>query len=411
MKLTLEQARRVVLSFLLIIASLVVGYYVGQRRLKINVIGNRPSISIDRNVPVEKQNLNFGLFWEVWDKVEQNYWDKGKIDPTKLVYGAIKGMVEAVGDPYTVFLSPNEQKRSQQDLEGNFDGIGVQIGYKGSQLAVIAPLKDSPAEKAGIKSGDFIVWIKDEGKNIDKSTVGMPLPEAVDLIRGPSGTVVKLTITREGIDKPLEISVVRSTIEVPSVDLSFENEGKIAHLKLYRFGEQTTADWDTKVNMILAKKSQLKGIVLDLRDNPGGLLTESVNLSSEFIQKGVILIQENGRGEKQSFQATGKGRLYDLPLVVLINKGSASASEIMAGALRDNKRAKLVGETTFGKGTIQEAEELPDGAGLHITTARWLTPSGFWVDQKGIEPDVKVLDNPDTKEDEQLQKAMEILGV
>lgn len=383
----------------------------GQNRLQVELSNYKPKVTIERRLPVEKQDLNFDLFWEVWDRVYQNYYAREKLDPAGMVYGAIKGMVAAIGDPYTVFLAPSEQKRTKEDLGGVFEGVGIQIGFKGSQLAVIAPLEGSPAQKAGIKAGDFIVGIKDKRSGIDRGTIGITLPEAVEAIRGPAGTPVTLVLTREGVDEPFEIEITRAKIEVPSVELSFVSEGEVAHLKLLRFGEQTSSEWTSAINQIVNRKLQPKGVILDLRNNPGGFLNGSVVFASEFLQSGVIVIQEDARGERQSFSATGRARLSSIPLVVLVNAGSASASEIMAGAIRDHARAKIVGETTFGKGTIQEAQELTGGAGLHITTAKWLTPSGFWVEEKGIEPDIKIEDNPDTEEDEQLMRAIEALGV
>lgn len=411
MKLTLAQIRKIVFSLFALILAGAGGFWLGQNRLQVELSNYKPKVTIERRLPVEKQDLNFDLFWEVWDRVYQNYYAREKLDPAGMVYGAIKGMVAAIGDPYTVFLAPSEQKRTKEDLGGVFEGVGIQIGFKGSQLAVIAPLEGSPAQKAGIKAGDFIVGIKDKRSGIDRGTIGITLPEAVEAIRGPAGTPVTLVLTREGVDEPFEIEIARAKIEVPSVELSFVSEGEVAHLKLLRFGEQTSSEWTSAINQIVNRKLQPKGVILDLRNNPGGFLNGSVVFASEFLQSGVIVIQEDARGERQSFSATGRARLSSIPLVVLVNAGSASASEIMAGAIRDHARAKIVGETTFGKGTIQEAQELTGGAGLHITTAKWLTPSGFWVEEKGIEPDIKVEDNPDTEEDEQLQKAIEALGV
>lgn len=410
MRLTLAQIRKATLVLLLIVVSAGVGYFAGQKRLEVELAGYKPRVLIERRLPSEKQDLDFALFWEVWDRLQESYWEKEKLDPAAMVYGAIKGMVAAVGDPYTVFLPPAEQKRTQEDLSGAFEGVGIQIGFKGSQLAVIAPLEGSPAQKAGVQAGDFIVGIKDERKGVDKGTFGITLPEAVEAIRGPSGTPVTLVLTRKGKDEPLEVTITRAKIEVPSVELSFEQEGQVAHLKLFRFGEQTASEWNTAVGQILSQSPQVAGVILDLRNNPGGFLNGSVVLASEFIPTGVIVIQEDSTGQRQSFSSTGAGRLYNFPLIVLVNEGSASASEIMAGAVRDHGRGRIVGEKTFGKGTIQEAQELTGGAGLHITTARWLTPAGTWLNEEGLEPDIEVSDDPETEEDEQLQRAIQLLS-
>lgn len=406
MRLTLPKIRLTVIFLTIIIVSFASGWFAGNRDLNISLQNNKPVINISRQLPQEHKNVDFALFWQVWDKLEASYFDKTKLDSGKMVYGAIQGMVSAIGDPYTAFLPPDEQKRAKADLSGEFEGVGIQIGFRGTQLTVIAPLDDSPAQKAGIHAGDYIVGIKDEGKGIDRGTVGISLPEAVDLIRGKSGTKVKLYLTREGEEKPLEFEIERRKIEVPSVTLAFKDN--VAHLKLMKFGEQTNAEWDRAVLKIMAEKP--KGVILDVRNNPGGFLNGAVFIASEFIKKGTVVVRENGQGGKQELTALGKPRLENIPLVVLVNKGSASASEIVAGALKDFGRAKVVGDKTFGKGTVQESIDLDD-SGLHITTEKWLTPKGTWVHGVGLVPDVEIPDDLETADvDEQLQKAVEILG-
>ncbi|MBI2405822.1 PDZ domain-containing protein [Candidatus Microgenomates bacterium] len=409
MKISRSIARRVLFFVVGAVAFFGAGYWLGQAGLTINFQDSKPRVIISRELPPGKQELQFSLFWDVWDRLHRDYLEKEKLDNRALIYGAIKGMVAGAGDPYTTFLPPSEQKRTVEDLSGSFEGVGIQIGFRGTQLAVIAPLEGTPAQKAGLKAGDFILFIKDEKRGIEKGTVGIDLPTAVEAIRGPAGTEVKLTVSREGVLEPFEVNVMRAKIDVPSVELSFVGEGEsLAHLKLLRFGESTNKEWDTKVSEIL-KKPGIKGVILDVRNNPGGFLNGAVYFASEFVRSGTIVMQENAEGNRQNFTATGKGRLSNFPTVVLMNKGSASASEIVAGALRDLRGAKLIGEATFGKGTIQEAQELLGGAGLHITTARWLTPNGTWVNEKGLEPDIKVEDKADTEEDEQLQRAVEEL--
>ncbi|MBI4058114.1 S41 family peptidase [Candidatus Microgenomates bacterium] len=410
-KIPLPNARRILLFFIAGIALVGFGFWLGQQGIK--VTGNFPQVTLNRELPPEK-NLNFSLFWDVWDILHSNYLQKEKLNDADLVYGAIKGMVQAAGDPYSVFLSPQEQKRTTEDLGGSFEGVGIQIGFKGTQLAVIAPLDGTPAKAAGLQAGDFILFIKDERRDIEKSTIGIDLPSAVDAIRGPAGTTVTLTISREGVNEPFEVTVARAKIDVPSVEISFlddptDGSRQVAHLKLLRFGETTDAEWGKAVSEIIGKTTGVTGIILDLRNNPGGFLSGSVSIASEFIRSGTIVIQEGSSGERQNFPATGRARLNRYEVVVLVNKGSASASEIVAGALRDVLHFRLIGETTFGKGTIQEAQELTGGAGLHITTAKWLTPNGTWVNEKGLDPDSEIEDNPDTEDDEQLQKAVEEL--
>ncbi len=337
-----------------------------------------------------------------------SYFDKSKLIPSKMVYGAIAGMVAAIGDPYTAFFPPEQNKVVQEDLKGGLEGVGIQIGFKGTQLAVIAPLPGTPAERAGVKAGDFIVGIKDDLKKIDHGTAGISLPEAVGEIRGEAGSIVTLTILRDGGDKPLIFDLTREKINVPSVVATYENG--VAHIKLLKFAEDTNGEWDKTVSEIATKCKDCKGIVLDLRNNPGGYLQGAVDIASDFVSSGsVIVIEQDGNEKKSEFKTSSGPRLIDYDLVVLVNGGSASASEILAGALRDLRGIKLVGEVSFGKGTIQEPDEFPDGAGLHITIAKWLTPNGTWVHGKGLTPDIKILDDEKTTVDEQLQEAIKLL--
>jgi carboxyl-terminal processing protease len=320
-------------------------------------------------------------------------------------------MVSAVGDPYTVFLDRNQQQVTQEDLSGSFDGIGIQIGYKGTQLAVIAPLPDTPAALAGVQPGDLIIGIKDEVKDIDKSTDGMSLPEAVQTIRGPKGSTVTLALLREGESAPIIIDVKRESIDVPSVKLEFVGEDKkVAHIRLTRFGAETKNEWSEAVTEVLGTAG-LKGVVIDVRNNPGGYLMAAVDIASEFLNKGTLVVSEEAEGRKIDELLTQRqGKLVGTPVVILINKGSASASEILAGALRDNLKVKLVGVNSFGKGTVQEPREFPDGTGIHITIARWITPSGDWIHEKGIAPDIEVKIDPEKPEDDlQLKRAIEEL--
>lgn len=368
------------------------------------------NVSISRELPAERKNLEFSLFWRVWETLETKYFDKDKLIPSKMIYGAIKGMVAAVGDPYTVFLPPSENKVVQEDLQGSFEGVGIQIGFKGTQLAVISPLPDSPAEKAGAKAGDFIIGIRDEGKGIDRGTGGISLPEAVQAIRGPAGSTVTLTLLREDSVEPIEIDIIRASIEVPSVTLSFVGENEnIAHVKILKFSGETLDEWEEVVIELLINP-EVAGIIMDVRNNPGGFLQGAVDLASEFLDTGaLVVIEDSSDGGFEEFKVERIGRFKNQKVVILINGGSASASEIFAGALRDNEKIQLVGQTSFGKGTIQEPQQVGNGAGLHVTIARWLTPSGFWVDEGGLVPDYEAKDNPDTEEDEQLEAAIDFL--
>lgn len=407
--INLTKLRKLLLGFILIFGIFLGGYFLGFEGYKVSVEkGQR--VTIVRENPPDKEDLNFSLFWKVWDTLSTSYFDKSKLQAKEMVYGAISGMVAALQDPYTVFLPPSENKMIKEDLQGNFDGAGIQIGFKGKQLTVIAPLPQSPAEKAGVKAGDYIIGIRDEKKGLDIGTIGLSLVEAVEAIRGKKGTTVTLTLLRDQIEEPIIVDIVRDSINVPSVTLDFqEKDGfKIANLKLLKFGGETKAEWDKAISEIL--KTNPSGIILDLRNNPGGYLQGSVDTAGDFLKNGTLVTyEEYSDGKKEEYKTTKIPRLINYPLVILVNKGSASASEILAGALRDQIKTKIIGETTFGKGTIQEPKELEGGSGIHITVAKWLTPNGFWINEKGLDPDVKIEDNLETKEDEQLQKALEEL--
>ncbi len=410
-KISFIRLRKILLVAFIIAFSFSSGFWLGNEGFKIR-LDKTKKIKIIRELPPNKENVDFSLFWKVWDTLESQYFDKSKINRTDMVYGAIEGMVSALKDPYTVFLPPSENKMVQEDLSGSFEGVGIQIGFKGTQLAVIAPLTNSPAEQAGIKAGDFIIGIKDESKNIEMGTVGITLPEAVKIIRGKAGTKVTLILTRDGTQTPISVEVERKNIDVPSVILSYTGkDNTVAHLRILKFGGETIEQWNQKVDEIV-KNGKVKGIILDLRNNPGGYLEGAVDIVGEFVKPGSVgVIEERSSGEKKEYRTERIGRLGSMPLVVLVNGGSASASEILAGALSDIKGTKLVGEKTFGKGSIQEPIQINGGSGLHITVAKWFTPGGTWVNEKGLEPDVKIEDDEKTAEDEQLQKAVEVLNI
>lgn len=399
-KLNLRQIRLTIIIIAFVILAGGIGYWLGGQGLTVN-LGGPQKVTIDRTIPADK-NVDFSLFWTTWDRLTASYLDKSALKPQEMIYGAIRGMVASLGDPYTVFLPPQENKEAKEDLDGAFEGVGIQLGYIDEQLAVIAPLSGMPAEKEGVKAGDLILRVD------ERETIEMTLPEAVSLIRGPKGTTVKLTLLHKGEKEPYVAEIVRSIIIVSSVEVVFLEED-IAHLKLMRFGERTSDEWTAVVNQILTHQPTVKGVILDLRNNPGGYLSGSVFISSEFLSSGVVVKQEEANGHQESYLVDRQGMLLTQPLVVLVNQGSASASEIVAGALQEYKRAMIVGEKTFGKGTIQEAEDLPGGAGLHITTARWLLPSGKSIDNNGITPDNQLADDLTTEEDEQLQEAIKVL--
>lgn len=391
------------------------GYQLGSAQPKSSV---NPGISFKNiTVPNQHSEIDFAQFWDTWNKLEEKYVDKKKLDSKKMFYGAIKGMVASVEDPYTFFLTPKENQDSKNDLEGKFEGIGAQLGLKENRVVIIAPIKGSPAEKAGIKAGDYV------NKVNGQSTRGWTLPQAVSKIRGDKGTKVILTLERNR--KEYERGIIRDQIKVASVETSFESSKecaaacqKVGYIKLNQFGDNTNGEWNEAVDNIKKAydRSEITGMVLDLRDNPGGYLDGAVYTASEFLPKGRLVVkQESSVGESKTYNVNREGKLLDIPLVVLLNKGSASASEILAGALRDYDRATIVGEKSFGKGSVQEAIDLPDGAGLHVTVAKWILPDGEWINSKGITPAVIVenkLKEGDTltrETDAQLEKAIQEL--
>lgn len=372
---------------LLVLIAFLAGWQLGHKDVNFKIANNKPTLNVVNKEPPSNINVDFKLFWDTWDLVSKQYLDKKAVDPQKMYYGAIQGMVAALGDPYTLFLPPQQQKATSEDLGGSFEGVGLELGFnKDKRLVVMSPLDGTPAFKAGIQAKDIIVKIN------GKDTLNMAIPDAVNLIRGPKGTEVALTVFREGDTQTRDFSLNRDTIVVKSVTVKYEttkSKKKIAWIKLTRFGERTEDEWNAAVSQILASAPQ--GIILDVRNNPGGFLDGAVFIGSEFIDSGNIVMVENALGVRTGKEVNRQGKLLKLPLVVLVNKGSASASEIVSGALQDTGRAKLVGEKTFGKGTVQEAMELPGGTGLHITTAKWLTPKGRWANEtEGFEPDIKV---------------------
>lgn len=408
LKVNFSAVRKIILISVLVGVIFTSGYFLGFNGFRLDS-ASFPKIKISRELPKNREDVDFSLFWRVWDTLESSYYDKSKIDTSKMVYGAISGLVASLGDPYTAFLPPEENKVVEEDLSGSFEGVGIQIGFKGKNLSVIAPLPDSPAEKAGVKAGDFIVGIKDDVKNIDTGTSGITLNDAVKIIRGKAGTKVTLLLLRDGSGEPIKVEVERAKLDVPSVIVSFIEDGQIAHIKLLKFGADTDIEWSKAVLEVVNHKPEVNGIILDLRNNPGGYLQGSVDIAGEFLARGSVVVIEDGGETKNEFKTDRSGSFTNKKIVILVNGGSASASEILAGALSENKGYKLVGETTFGKGTIQEPLQLEKGSSLHITTAKWLTPKGVWVNEKGLTPDIKVEDNPETAVDEQLQEAIKNL--
>ncbi|MEX2053570.1 MAG: S41 family peptidase [Patescibacteria group bacterium] len=389
-------------AFLLILTAVFLGgWQLGFAGYQLDLKLNPPSLKIE-NKKITSGEIDFSPLWEVLDQINADYLFR-PVDGTKLLYGAISGLVKALGDPYTAFLNPDENAAFNESLEGTYEGIGAELGLREDQLIIVAPLDGSPAEGEGVRAGDKILEINGE------STAGTSVTEAVTKIRGEAGTVVELTLQR-GSAPSFKVSITRARITVKSVN--FEDKGNgIYYLEVTRFGETTNDEWDEAV----AKVKNPKGIVLDLRSNPGGYLSAAVYLASEFLNSGTVVLQEDADGSRSplTVQSTaGDHAFAGVPVVVLIDEGSASASEILAAALAERADAQLVGQKSFGKGTVQDAVDLDDGSGLHLTIAKWLTPNGTWVHDKGLEPDFKVeLTDEDINagRDPQLDKALDLL--
>ncbi len=386
------------------------GYYTAERSGVVITSPSSTGTVTGKNSPPPaylSKDVNFQQFWDVWQTVQQQYVDR-PVSDTKLFYGALEGMVAGVGDPYTVYLDPATYKEFDSELSGTFEGIGAEIGAKNGAIVVIAPLQDTPAAKAGILAGDVIEKINGE------DTTGMAVDAAVTKIRGPKGTSVVLGLFRPKTGKELEVTVVRDTITVKSVTLDMKSatpggKADIAVIRVSHFGDDTDSLFAKAVNQALSNNA--RGYILDLRDNPGGYLDSAVNMASYWIEHGTI-VSEKG-DEQVDHQAKGVAPLKGQHTVVLVNGGSASASEIVSGALQDDGVATIVGEQTFGKGSVQALKELNDGSALKITVAKWYTPKGRSISDKGITPDI-VVKAPEggvqNGNDPQLARALQLLA-
>lgn len=356
------------------------------------------------------EEVDFALFWEVWNALNKKYVNPSKLDMQKMIYGAISGMVDSVGDPYTVFFEPKISQKFQEEISGAFGGVGIEVGKRDGVVTVISPLKGTPAFKAGILAGDKVIKVD------TKVTADLTIDEVVNLIRGKVGTKVVLTISRNGGSKDYEL--IREVIKVPSVKWELLN-GDVAYLQIYTFSKNVDSDFEEAAQEIL--KSNATKLIIDLRNNPGGLLDSAINLAGWMLDRGQIVTMEEFRdGTRQEFKSDGNGALKKYPTILLVNGGSASASEILSGALHDNRNIQLVGEKSFGKGSVQELEDFENGSSLKVTIARWLTPNGRSITDLGIEPDVKVelkeVDMASSSfefgkagKDPQLDKALDIL--
>ena len=351
----------------------------------------------------QTETVNMQLFWDAWNILSSNYVDPHALVTEEMIFGAIKGMVYSLDDPYTSFMTPKENREFHESLQGHLEGIGAELTLRNGMLTVISPLKNSPAQRAGLQPEDIIYEVDGE------STEDMNLEQAVMKIRGEKGSVVVLTVLRKNHNEPIDIRIVRDMINVNSIN--WEIEDGIAIIEINQFGDSTQQEFSKAISEILAKRPT--GVVLDLRYNGGGYLEGAIDIASEFLEKEkVVTIKKRNPEEDEVIYVNGQARMANVPLAVLINRGSASASEIVAGAVQDHNRGTVIGESSFGKGTVQSVENLIGGSSLRITIAKWFTPNDQNINETGITPDIEVertLDDIESGEDPQLEKAIEIL--
>lgn len=363
-------------------------------------------ISNKENIPSDVSDADFADFWKAWNIINEKHPQGSGVSSQEKIWGAIKGMVESVGDPYTYFFTPEEAEDLNVDLSGEFFGVGMEVGMEEGDLVVITPIKGSPAEKSGIKAGDIIVKIDDEIAN------KLSIDKAVDLIRGERGTSVNLTILREGESAPLEISVMRDLIKIPTIETELRKD-KVFVIRLFDFSRNSEVDFEKALDTFVASGSD--DLVVDLRGNPGGYLGSAINITSWFLEEGkTIVIEKSTNSENNNnFRSNGNFLKGDFEVVVLVDGGSASASEIMAGAMQEHKVAKLLGTQTFGKGSVQELINFKDKTELKITVAEWLTPNGVSISENGLTPDVVLEFDEElykkNKTDNQLEAAAKLL--
>ncbi|MBU2575488.1 S41 family peptidase [Patescibacteria group bacterium] len=385
------------------------GFYIGKGEKEIVVVNRKGEPIESGEVKINEsdiktylgQDVDFDLFLGVWDMLKTRYVDQ-PVSETKLLYGAMQGLVASLDDPYSVFLEPEISEEFNESLNGRFEGIGAEIAIKHEVLTIVAPLPGSPAEQSGLKPKDKVLEID------EVSTEGMGINEAVNRIRGEKGTQVVLKVYREGEEDFLDIKITRDTIKVASVTWEMK-ENNIAYIYLRNFNTDTTSIFKDIQKEVVAQNP--KGIIFDLRSNSGGFLQTSIDVASAWIEDGIIVIERSNNGYRE-YRSNGKTIFKDIPTVVLINGGSASAAEIVAGALQDHGAAYIIGEQSFGKGSVQVLEELKDGSSVKFTIARWHTPDDRSIDEEGVVPDEEIeLTEEDFSEDKdpQMERALEYL--
>ncbi len=344
------------------------------------------------------------VFWEAWNIVKNEFY-KQPLDDKKMTYGAVAGMVQALGEPHTMFVDPDTAKKENDDLQGTFEGIGATVNMDQGRLTIVSPIKGSPADIAGLRAGDVVLQVN------DTVIQNMDVNQAVSLIRGPKGSTVKLKIQR-GSQPSFDVSIVRDTITSPVVE-SKMLDNNIAYLRLNEFTATAPDLMHKELQNLLGQHP--KTLILDLRNNPGGYLYVAVDIASEFLkQDSVVLIEKHKNGDQQEYKTKGGGIANDIPIVLLVNEGSASASEIMSGALKDYKRATIIGTKTYGKGSVQSPVELSDKSQLRVTIAHFFSPQGHEIDGVGVLPDIQVDDPTDLQisrnEDPQLDRAVQYIN-
>ncbi len=386
-------------AVLLAVISFSAGYQTGHKGYVWN--GSTYQVVNQSSVP---KNVDYNLLWDAMKVVDSKFIGKAPT-PEQYLYGAVKGAVAAAGDPYTAFFEPKELEIFNTDLKGNFDGIGAEIGKQNGNIVIIAPLDGTPASRAGLRPKDIIMKVD------GASTADWTTDEAVDHIRGQRGTKVVLTIAREGRLQPFDLEIVRDQIVIKSVKWDFKQVGskRIAVITISRFGEDTVPLFQNAVNDVITKSAD--GLIVDLRNNPGGYLQSAVDVASQWVKSGDVVVKEaKSQGSEQVYTASGLNRLGGMKTIVLINGGSASAAEILAGALHDHGKATLLGEKSFGKGSVQELVNLPEGGAVKVTVAKWITPGGKNLDKDGLNPDIPVKlteDDAKANKDPQMDKALE----
>lgn len=374
--------------WVLIIAIFILGVFVGRvTQSSASVDGATGSSVVIKNkdyVGTSNKAIDFKQFWQVWTQIQEKYVTR-PADEQKMFQGAIAGMVASLEDPYSVYFTPQIADQFEEELGGTFSGIGAEVGMKNNRVVIVAPLPETPAEAAGLLPGDYIVEVD------GNPTMGLSVDEVVKKIRGEQGTDVTLTIERDGKKGQSKFTIKRNKIELKSVTYKTVGDN-VMLITLSGFNDQTEKQFDVAINAALAQKA--KGIILDLRNNPGGYFETSILVASEWLQeKQLVVVEREGeKGARKEFFTNGKYRLHGIPTTVLINKGSASASEIVAGALQDHKAATIIGAQSFGKGSVQEYQELPDGSALKLTIALWFTPNDRSINESGITPDIVIAD-------------------